>query len=157
MPVHIVERLNGILRTERRLRSELGREPTDAEVGFELDLRPEKVDQIRRSAQPPISLDKPLGDTEDAEFGHLIPDESLPLPEDAAETSSRNEALTRILCTLPARERRVLELRYGLDGREPQTLEEVGLTFDVSRERIRQIEKQALGRLQALPQAREIA
>jgi RNA polymerase primary sigma factor len=157
MPVHAVDKLNRIVHSERRLRGELGRDPTAGELGRELDLTPEAVDRIRSSAQAPISLEKPIGDAEETEFGQLIPDKSLTLPEDAVETSARTAALRRILGTLPERERRVLELRYGLDGAPPQTLEEVGRTFSVTRERIRQIETQTIRKLQALPQIREVA
>jgi RNA polymerase primary sigma factor len=158
MPVHVVDKLNRIVRSERRLRGELGRDPTAGEVGRELDLTPEAIDSIRCSAQAPISLEKPLGEAEgSAEFGHSIPDTSLPLPEEAVETSSRKEALKRILATLPERERRVLELRYGLEGEQPRTLDEVGRTFNVTRERIRQIESQTLKKLQANPRIREVA
>jgi RNA polymerase primary sigma factor len=158
MPVHVVDKLNRIVRSERRLRGELGRDPTTHEVGRELDLTADAIDVIRCSAQAPISLEKPLGDAEGSgEFGHLIPDESLPLPEEAVETSTRKEALKRILGTLPERERRVLELRYGLDGEQPQTLDEVGRTFNVTRERIRQIESQTIKKLQANPRIREVA
>jgi RNA polymerase primary sigma factor len=157
MPVHAVEKLNRIVHSERRLRGELGRDPTAGEVGRELDLTSEAVDRIRCSARTPMSLEKPVGDAEETEFGQLIPDESLTLPEDAVETSARTEALRRILATLPVRDRRVIELRYGLDGAQPQTLEEVGRTFNVTRERIRQIETQALIKLKANPRIREVA
>jgi RNA polymerase primary sigma factor len=150
MPVHVVEKLNKIVRTERTLRAKLGREPTSAEVGEELDLHAEEVDQIRRSAQTPVSLEKPVGDEEESEFGHFLTDETLPLPDEVAEESMRKEALRSILGTLSHRERRVLELRYGLDGEQPRTLDEVGRTFNVTRERIRQIENQSLKKLRAL-------
>jgi RNA polymerase primary sigma factor len=157
IPVHVVEKLNGIVHSERRLRGELGRDPTAGEVGRELGLTADVVDRIRSSARPPISLEKPLGDADDSEFGQLLQDTSLPLPEEAVATSRRKEALKRILGTLSVRERRVLELRYGLDGERPRTLEEVGRTFSVTRERIRQIENQTLRKLQALPQICEVA
>jgi RNA polymerase primary sigma factor len=153
MPVHVVEKLNKIVRTERKLRAEIGREPTAAEIGAELDLNPEEVETIRRSSQTPVSLEKPVGDEEESEFGHFITDEMQPLPEEMAETNLRREALSRILGTLSTRERRVLELRYGLDGQHPQTLDEVGRTFNVTRERIRQIENQCLKKLRALAAA----
>jgi RNA polymerase primary sigma factor len=153
MPVHVVEKLNKITRTERKLRAELGREPGAEEIGRELDLTPEEVEHIRRSAQTPVSLEKPVGDEEESEFGHFIQDENQPLPEEAAETNMRKEALRHILGTLSLRERRVLELRYGLDGEQPRTLDEVGRTFNVTRERIRQIENQSLKKLRALAEA----
>jgi RNA polymerase primary sigma factor len=153
MPVHVVEKLNKILRAERKLRAELGREPTPSEIGRDLGLSAADVDQIRRSAQTPVSLEKPVGDEEESEFGHFITDETQPLPEEVAEVNMRKESLTRILGTLSVRERRVLELRYGLDGRHPRTLDEVGRTFNVTRERIRQIENQCLKKLRALADA----
>jgi RNA polymerase primary sigma factor len=153
MPVHVVEKLNKIVRYERKLRAELGREPTAAEIGRELELTPEEVETIRRSSQTPVSLEKPVGDEEESEFGHFITDETQPLPDEMAETNMRREALEKILGTLSARERRVLELRYGLDGQHPRTLDEVGRTFNVTRERIRQIENQSLKKLRALAAA----
>jgi RNA polymerase primary sigma factor len=153
MPVHVVEKLNKIVRYERKLRAELGREPTAAEIGRELELTPEEVETIRRSSQTPVSLEKPVGDEEESEFGHFITDETQPLPDEMAETNMRREALEKILCTLSARERRVLEMRYGLDGQHPRTLDEVGRTFNVTRERIRQIENQSLKKLRALAAA----
>ena len=156
MPVHVVEKLNKIVRSERKLRAELGREPTSAEIGRELDLEPGEVDQIRRSAQTPVSLEKPVGDEEESEFGHFLTDESALLPDEAAEATLRREALRSILDTLSHRERRVLELRYGLDGEQPRTLDEVGRTFNVTRERIRQIENQSLKKLRALAESQKL-
>jgi RNA polymerase primary sigma factor len=160
MPVHVVEKLNKIVRTERKLRAELAREPSSSEIAVELDLTVDEVDQIRRSAQTPVSLEKPVGDDEESEFGHFITDETQPLPDEATETTLRKEALLEIMQTLSLRERRVLELRYGLDGQHPRTLDEVGRTFNVTRERIRQIENQSLKKLRALAAAhalREVA
>jgi RNA polymerase primary sigma factor len=153
MPVHIVEKLNKIVRSERKLRAELGREPTAAEIGREVELTPEEVEQIRRSSQAPVSLEKPVGDEEESEFGHFLTDESEPLPEDAAEVELRKATLMRVLGTLSLRERRVLELRYGLNGEHPCTLDEVGRTFNVTRERIRQIENQSLKKLRAMAES----
>jgi RNA polymerase primary sigma factor len=153
MPVHVVEKLNKIVRTERKLRAELGREPGSKEIARELDLTIDEVEQIRRSAQVPVSLEKPVGDDEESEFGHFLTDESAPLPEEAAEDVLRKDALGRILRTLSARERRVLELRYGLNGEQPRTLDEVGRAFNVTRERIRQIENQCLKKLRAVAEA----
>jgi RNA polymerase primary sigma factor len=150
MPVHVVEKLNKIVRTERKLRSELCREPTPLEIAIDLDLPVEEVEQIMRSAQTPVSLEKPVGDEEESEFGHFLTDENVPLPDEAADVSMRAETLKKILSTLSHRERRVLELRYGLDGEQPRTLDEVGRTFNVTRERIRQIENQSLKKLRAL-------
>jgi RNA polymerase primary sigma factor len=153
MPVHVVEKLNKIVRTERKLRSEFGREPASREIARELELTADEVEQIRRSAQIPVSLEKPVGDDEESEFGHFLTDESAPLPEEAAENVLRKDALLRILRTLSARERRVLELRYGLNGEQPRTLDEVGRAFNVTRERIRQIENQCLKKLRAVAEA----
>jgi RNA polymerase primary sigma factor len=150
MPVHVVEKLNKILRSERKLRAEFGREPTAVEIAKDLDLTIDEVDQIRTSAQTPVSLEKPVGDEEESEFGHFLTDENQPLPDEAAETNLRKEALVKILESLSARERTVLELRYGLDGQTPKTLDEVGRAFNVTRERIRQIENQSLKKLRAL-------
>src|SRR5262245_7508285 len=160
MPVHVVEKLNKIVRSERKLRAELLREPTTAEIAIDLDLSLDEVEHIRRSAQTPVSLEKPVGDEEESEFGHFLTDDSAPLPEEEAEVAMRKEALRTILDTLSQRERRVLELRYGLDGEQPRTLDEVGRTFNVTRERIRQIENQCLKKLRALADAaklREVA
>src|SRR5215216_2799184 len=153
MPVHVVEKLNKIVRTERKLRAELGREPGSKEIAGELELTIDEVDQIRRSAQVPVSLEKPVGDDEESEFGHFLTDESAPLPEEVAEDVLRKDALTKALGMLGERERRVLELRYGLNGEQPRTLDEVGRAFNVTRERIRQIENQCLKKLRAVAEA----
>jgi len=156
MPVHVVEKLNKIVRSERKLRAELCREPMPHEIALDLDLPLEEVEQIMRSAQTPVSLEKPVGDEEESEFGHFLTDESEPLPDEAAEVALRKEALRGILGSLAPRERRVLELRYGLDGQHPRTLDEVGRTFNVTRERIRQIENQSLKKLRALADAQKL-
>ncbi len=156
MPVHVVEKLNKILRAERKLRAERGREPTSVEIADELEMPVEEVEQIRRTAQTPVSLEKPVGDDEDSEFGHFIEDDSEPLPDDVADRTLRNEALTRVLGMLADRERRILELRYGLNGEAPCTLDEVGRAFNVTRERIRQIENQSLKKLRALAEAQKL-
>ena len=150
MPVHVVEKLNKIVRTERKLRAEYGREPTAAEIAKDLELSIDEVETILRSSQTPVSLEKPVGDEEESEFGHFLTDESEPLPEEAAEVELRKATLRRVLGTLSLRERRVLELRYGLNGEHPCTLDEVGRAFNVTRERIRQIENQSLKKLRAL-------
>jgi len=160
MPVHVVEKLNKIVRSERKLRAELGREPVSEEIAKDLDLSVDEVEHIRRSAQTPVSLEKPVGDEDESEFGHFLTDENQELPDEAAEVAMRKETLRKILGTLSSRERAVLELRYGLDGQHPRTLDEVGRTFNVTRERIRQIENQSLKKLRALADAaklREVA
>ena len=117
MPVHVVEKLNKILRTERKLRAERGREPSSRRSRVELEMTVEEVEQIRRTSQTPVSLEKPVGDDEESEFGHFIEDESEPLPEEAAELTLRNESLSTRARMLGERERRVLELRFGLERR----------------------------------------
>src|SRR2546428_6486712 len=156
MPVHIVEKLNKIVRSERKLRAELGREPTSTEIGRDVELAPDEVEQIRRSSQAPRSLEKPVGDEDESEFGHFLTDENQELPDEEAELTLRKEALRKILSTLSSRERQVLELRYGLDGQHPRTLDEVGRTFNVTRERIRQIENQSLKKLRALAASQKL-
>jgi len=156
MPVHKVERLNQIRHYERILRAELYRDPTPAEIAKEVGLSTEEVEQILRSAQTPVSLQAPIGDEEDCELGHLLTDEQLPLPEDAAQSAARTAALTDCLDSLNDRQRTVLELRYGLDGGPPRTLDEIGLVFSVTRERVRQIEKQSLTKLAALADAQQL-
>ena len=156
MPVHVVEKLNRIGRSERKLRAELGREPVASEIAADLDLQVEEVVQIRRSAQTPVSLSKPVGDEEESEFGHFLTDDTEPLPDEAVDSTLRTETLKRILSTLAPRERLVLELRYGLNGERPRTLDEVGRAFNVTRERIRQIENQTLKKLRALAEAQKL-
>jgi RNA polymerase primary sigma factor len=158
MPVHVVEKLNRIVRAERKLRAERGHEPTPAEIAAELELPVAEVEYVLRAAQAPVSLEKPVGDDDESEFGHFIEDDSEPAPDEAAGVSLRNEALTRALGMLAERERRVLELRYGLNGEAPSTLDEVGRAFNVTRERIRQIENQSLKKLRAFAEnLREVA
>jgi RNA polymerase primary sigma factor len=156
MPVHVVEKLNKIVRAERKLRAEYGREPASTEIARELELTIDEVEQIRRSAQTPVSLEKPVGDEDESEFGHFLTDENQELPDEAAEVTLRRETLKTILGTLSSRERQVLELRYGLDGQHPRTLDEVGRTFNVTRERIRQIENQSLKKLRALADSQKL-
>jgi RNA polymerase primary sigma factor len=116
MPVHIVGKLNKIVRTERKLRAELGREPFAWEIGDELELDADEVESIRRSSRAPVSLEKPVGDEQESEFGHFLTDENQELPDEAAEVTLREETLRKILGTLPSRQRAVLELRYGFNG-----------------------------------------
>jgi RNA polymerase primary sigma factor len=156
MPVHVVEKLNRILRAERKLRADFGREPTSAEIGRELEMSLEEVEAIRRTALAPVSLEKPVGDDEESEFGHFIEDDSEPLPDEAAGLTLRNEALERALRKLNERERRVLELRFGLKGDAPSTLDEVGRAFNVTRERVRQIESQSLKKLRMYADAEKL-
>jgi len=152
----VVERLNKIMRAERKLRAERGREPTNVEIAEDLDMTVEEVESIRRTSQAPVSLEKPVGDEEESEFGHFIEDENVPLPDEAADTAFRAAALSKCLSALSYRERRVLELRYGLNGEQPSTLDEVGRLFQVTRERIRQIENQGLKKLRALADSQKL-
>ncbi len=153
MPVHIVEKLNKIGRAERMLVTGLGRDPTAEEITEVTGIEPDEVESIRRSAQAPISLEKPAGDEQESEFGQFIADEQAESPYERAVEILRNDALRDALENLSYRERRVLELRYGLGGEHPRTLDEVGRTFNVTRERVRQIENQSLGKLQNLREA----
>ena len=156
IPVHVVEKLNKINRAERKLVTELGREPTHEEIANVTGIEAEEVEQIKRSAQAPVSLEKPVGDEEESEFGQFLADDKAESPyEKAAETLTR-EALVSALENLSYRERRVLELRYGLGGEHPKTLDDVGRTFNVTRERIRQIENQSLKKLQSLAEAQKL-
>ena len=123
MPTHVVEKLNGIFRSENRLRAELGHEPSSCEIGLDVELSPEEVEQIRRSSQAPLSLEKPVGDEGESEFGHFLTDETEPLPDEVAEVELRKAKLRAMLAMLTGRQRRVLELRYGLGGEHPRTLE----------------------------------
>ena len=156
MPVHVVEKLNRILRAERKLRTDYGREPTSEEIAREVEMSIEEVEQIRRTSQTPVSLEKPVGDDDESEFGHFLEDESEPLPDEVANLSLRNEALTRALSMLGERERKVLELRFGLNGESPCTLDEVGRAFNVTRERIRQIENHSLKKLRVYADAEQL-
>ena len=153
MPVHVVEKLNKIVGAERRLRAERSHEPTDEEIAEDLGLALEEVLQIRRAAQTPVSLEKPVGDEEESEFGQFLIDEDSPSPEEGLDAESRRQSVRKILGTLGERERRVLELRYGLDGQLPLTLEETGRAFGVTRERARQMENTALKKLRGLAEA----
>jgi RNA polymerase primary sigma factor len=156
IPVHIVEKLNQIGRAERKLMTGLGREPTAEEIAEVTGLEPDQVESIRRSGQAPISLEKPLGDEEEAEFGQLIADERAESPYERAVEILTKEALRAALENLSYRERRVLELRYGLGGEHPRSLEQLARTFNVSRERIRQIEHLSLRKLQSLSEAQNL-
>ena len=150
IPVNVVEKLNRIRRTERRLVTELGRDPTVPEIAEATGIERSEVDRIKRAAQTPISLDKPIGDGDESQFGDFVADEHAESPYERAVKALAEDALRAALGSLPYRQRRVLELRYGLGGEEPRTLDELGLTFNVTRERIRQIEAQSLRRLQRL-------
>jgi len=153
IPVHMVEKLNKVVHIERQLVQRLGREPDPEEIAEELDLAPDEVREILRMSQLPVSLEKPIGEEEDSSLGDLVPDDRAESPFDTASLSLRREDVELALSALPDRERRVIELRDGLDGSEPCTLEEVGRAFGVTRERIRQIENNTLKKLESLPEA----
>jgi RNA polymerase primary sigma factor len=153
IPVHMVEKLNKVVHIERQLVQRLGREPLPEEIAEELEIDVEEVREILRMSQMPISLEKPIGEEEDSSLGDFVPDEQAESPFDTASLSLRREDVELALAALPDRERRVLELRYGLDGSQPCTLEEVGQAFGVTRERIRQIENNTLKKLESLPEA----
>jgi len=152
IPVHVVEKLNRIGRAERKLITGLGREPTADEIAEVSGIEPEEVESIRRFAQSPVSLDMPVGDEDQFEFGQLIADEEAESPYERAVETLTNAALREALESLSYRERRVLELRYGLGDQHPRTLKEVAGAFNVTRERIRQIEHRSLKKLQVLKQ-----
>ena len=155
LPIHIVEKLNKIERAERSLLATLGREPTAEEIADLITgIDPGEVQAIKRSARAPISLEKPVGDDEGSEFGQFIADERAASPYELAVESLTNEALREALESLNDRERRVLELRYGLGGQHPRTLEDIARTFSVTRERIRQIENQSIKKLRNRPESR---
>jgi RNA polymerase primary sigma factor len=156
IPVHVVEKLNRIGYAERKLVTGLGREPTDDEIAEVTGIGPSEVGAIRRSAQAPISLATPVGEEDQSEFGDLIADEQAESPYERAVAILTNQALREALENLSYRERRVLELRYGLGDQRPRTLEEVARTFNVTRERIRQIENQSLKKLQVLEQMQQM-
>ena len=156
IPVHIVEKLNKIRRAERKLVTELAREPTVDEIAEITGIDPEEVEAITRSAKEPISLDQPVGDDEGSEFGQLIADEHAESPYERAVEALTNEALREVLQRLSHRERRVLELRYGLGGEHPRTLTELAGMYDTTRERVRQIENQALRKLHSLEGAQNL-
>jgi len=153
IPVHMVEKLNKVVHIERQLVQRLGREPLPEEIAEELEITTDEVRDILRMSQMPISLEKPIGEDEDSSLGDFVPDEQAESPFDTASLSLRREDVEVALSALPERERRVIELRYGLDGAQPCTLEEVGQAFGVTRERIRQIENNTLKKLESLPEA----
>jgi RNA polymerase primary sigma factor len=156
IPVHMFERLNKVTQTQRQLVQRLGREPRPDEIAAELELTSEEVRQILRIAQFPISLEKPIGESEDAKLGDLVEDELAESPFDLASVSLRCEDIERSLAALPERARQVIELRFGLHDDQPRTLEEVGRTLGLTRERIRQIENTTLKTLASLPEAQRL-
>ncbi len=156
IPVHMVEKLNKVMHVERALVQQLGREPTPAEIAAELGTNVREVRDVMRMAQQPISLEKPVGEEEESELGDFVEDHTAESPFEQAADCLRRENLRRALAALPEREREVIEMRFGLSGERPYTLEEVGRAFNVTRERIRQIENHTLKKLEALPEAQRL-
>ena len=147
IPVHMVETINKLIRVQRQLLQELGRDPFPEEISKVMDLPVEKVREIQKIAQEPVSLETPIGEEEDSHLGDFIPDDDAPAPAEAAAFTMLKEQLINVLDTLTPREEKVLRLRFGLDDGRARTLEEVGKEFNVTRERIRQIEAKALRKL----------
>jgi RNA polymerase primary sigma factor len=153
IPVHMVEKLNRVAQVERQLVQRLGREPEPEEIAAELRWSVRDVRDVLRVAQLPVSLEKPVGDEDESELGDFVADDGVIEPFEEASEHLQREGVRKALNVLPERERQVIELRYGLSGMEPLTLEEVGQAFGVTRERIRQIETNTLKKLQQLPEA----
>ncbi|MEF9991403.1 MAG: RNA polymerase sigma factor RpoD [Romboutsia sp.] len=147
IPVHMVETINKLIRVSRQLLQELGRDPKPEEIAKEMDMTEEKVREIMKIAQDPVSLETPIGEEEDSHLGDFIPDDDAPAPAEAAAYSLLKEQIEEVLGSLNEREQKVLKLRFGLEDGRARTLEEVGKEFDVTRERIRQIEAKALRKL----------
>jgi RNA polymerase primary sigma factor len=156
IPVHMVERLNRLIHAERRLIQELGREPRVEELAAELECPVREVRDVMRMAQQPISLEKPVGEEDDSALADFVEDVSAESPFEIASESLRRENIARVLASLPAREREVIEMRYGIVGGRARTLEEVGRAFNITRERVRQIENRTLKKLQTLPDAQRL-
>jgi RNA polymerase primary sigma factor len=156
IPVHMVEKLNKVVHVERQLVQQLGREPTPEEIANELETTVRDVRDVLRLAQQPISLEKPVGEEDDSSLGDFVEDHTAESPFELAAEHLRRENLCRALAALPTREREVIEMRFGLTGERPFTLEEVGRAFNVTRERIRQIENHTLKKLEALPEAQRL-
>jgi RNA polymerase primary sigma factor len=156
IPVHMTERLNKLIHAERQLIQRLGREPTVAEIAAELDCPVPEVRDVMRLAQQPVSLEKPMGEEDDSALADFVEDISAESPFEIASDALRREKIACVLASLPRREREVIELRYGIVGGRPRTLEEVGRAFNITRERVRQIESRTLKKLQALPDAQQL-
>lgn len=156
IPVHMVETLNKMMHASRQLTQELGRQPTTEEIAERLEVAPERVEELRRIAQEPVSLETPVGEEEDSHLGDFIQDENVAIPADQAAFQVLQEQLEEALATLTERERLVLKLRFGLIDGRAHTLEEVGQEFNVTRERIRQIESKALRKLRHPTQSRKL-
>ena len=156
IPVHMVETINRLIRVQRQLLQDYGREPSPEEIAKEMRIPVERVLEIQKISQEPVSLETPIGEEEDSHLGDFLPDEHLPMPADAASYSMLREQLYEVLQTLSDREQKVIRLRFGLDDGRQRTLEEVGKEFDVTRERIRQIEAKALRKLRHPSRSRKL-
>lgn len=156
IPVHMVETINRLIRTSRQLLQELGREPQPEEIAKRMDLPVERVREIMKISQDPVSLETPIGEEEDSHLGDFIQDNHVTVPADAATSVLLHEQLLEVLDTLTEREQKVLKLRFGLEDGRPRTLEEVGKQFHVTRERIRQIEAKALRKLRHPSRSRKL-
>ena len=156
IPVHMVETINKLIRVSRQLLQELGREPTPEEIAKEMDMSVDRVREILKISQEPVSLETPIGEEEDSHLGDFIQDDNVPVPADAAAFTLLKEQLVEVLSTLTDREQKVLRLRFGLDDGRARTLEEVGKEFNVTRERIRQIEAKALRKLRHPSRSRKL-
>lgn len=156
IPVHMVETINKLIRVSRQLLQELGREPTPEEIAVEMNMPEERVREILKISQEPVSLETPIGEEEDSHLGDFIQDDNVPVPSDAAAFTLLKEQLVEVLGTLTEREQKVLRLRFGLDDGRARTLEEVGKEFNVTRERIRQIEAKALRKLRHPSRSRKL-
>jgi RNA polymerase primary sigma factor len=156
IPVHMMERLNKVVYAERALIQQLGRDPSPAEIAAELECSTHEVREALRMAQQPVSLEKPIGDEEDSALADFVEDATAASPFEVASAALRRQSVGRVLASLPTREREVLEMRYGITGDRVRTLDEVGRAFNITRERVRQIESRTLKKLQTSPAAQEL-
>ena len=156
IPVHMVETINKLTRVSRQLLQELGREPSPEEIAEEMDMPVDRVREIQKISQEPVSLETPIGEEEDSHLGDFLPDDEVPAPSEAAASAILKEQISEVLSTLTDREQKVLRLRFGLDDGRSRTLEEVGKEFNVTRERIRQIEAKALRKLRHPSRSRKL-
>jgi RNA polymerase primary sigma factor len=156
IPVHMVDRLNKVVYAERTLIQQLGRDPSPAEIAAELECSAQEVREMLRMTQLPVSLEKPIGDEDDSELADFVEDATAESPFEVASKALRRQSVERVLASLPRREREVLEMRYGITGDRVRTLDEVGRAFNITRERVRQIESRTLKKLQTAPEAQEL-
>ncbi|MGA7705554.1 MAG: sigma-70 family RNA polymerase sigma factor [Solirubrobacteraceae bacterium] len=156
IPVHMVDRLNKVVYAERALIQQLGRDPSPAEIAAELECSAQEVREMLRMAQLPVSLEKPVGDEDESALADFVEDDTAESPFDVASKALQRQSVERVLASLPRREREVLEMRYGITGDRVRTLDEVGRAFNITRERVRQIESRTLKKLQTAPEAQEL-